>query len=414
MSVPVHAKKADSSKPLTLKRSLKMSKKILFVDDEPSILGIYGMLGPFIGEDCSVLTASGGEEALRLMEEQAIDVLVSDLTMPSMSGLELLAEVAQRYPATGRVVVSGFTDEITAAKCHILAHRYYNKPFSPTALSSEIAALCAARNFAANNRVREYVGKINALPTVSKTYQELNKALHSNNMPMQEVSDIVERDLALTAKLLQMVNSASLAPARRITSVFDAVQMIGLGVVHALIVSTQVFEFCHEAAETELYETIWKQSLETAVRAKRIAALEGLATEECDEAFLIGLLHDIGQVVLVASCPEYQEVWAKHRHETPILLDLETKNFGADHAHVGAYLLRLWGLPESTFDAIRLHHSFPSSDITAFNPRLALHIAQELGPDCKNSALDAALITELGLDDRIAAWQKALKQEPED
>jgi HD-like signal output (HDOD) protein/ActR/RegA family two-component response regulator len=352
-----------------------MSKRVLFVDDEPAILGIYKLLGPFIGEDCSVATASSGQEALRLMELQTFDVLVSDLTMPSMSGLELLAEAADRFPATGRIVVSGFTDEITAAKCHILAHRYYTKPFSPVVLSTEIASLCEARNFAANNRVRQYVGKINALPTVSGTYRKLTKALQSNSVPMQEVSEIVARDIALTAKVLQIVNAAKLAPARRITSVLEAVQLIGLGVVRALAVSTQLFEFCHEVVETDLYRSVWAHSVEMAIAARRVACIEELPADDCDEAFLIGLLHDIGKVVLAASCAEYHAMWKEHRNDSKRLVQFELEAFGADHAHVGSYLLRLWGLPESAVEAIRVHHSFVPDDCVAFNPLRALHAA---------------------------------------
>ena len=77
-----------------------MPKRIIFVDDEPSILGIYEMLQPFLGDAYSVTTAPGGEEALALFAEEPFDLVVSDLTMPRMTGIELLTEVARISPGT--------------------------------------------------------------------------------------------------------------------------------------------------------------------------------------------------------------------------------------------------------------------------------------------------------------------------
>src|SRR5262245_51722427 len=150
-----------------------MSKRVLFVDDEPSILEIYEMLSPFFGEEYTVVTASGGQEALNRMDEQSFDAVVSDLTMPNMLGIEFLTEVSSRSPATARIVVSGFADEMTTAKCLLVAHRYFSKPFNPTVLTNVVISLCDAQTKAANDKVREYVGKLEALPTLSRTHFEL-------------------------------------------------------------------------------------------------------------------------------------------------------------------------------------------------------------------------------------------------
>src|SRR5688572_15314152 len=382
-----------------------MPKRILFVDDEPSIRGIYEMLQPFLGDDYLVTTAPGGEEALALFAQEPFDLIVSDLTMPKMTGIQLLSEISKTSPGTARIVVSGFADEVTAAKCLMVAHRYFTKPFNPTSLSEVIVSLCDARTFAANDRIRDYVGRIDSIPTLSKTYLELTKALRSHTLPLRDVSAIIEQDLALTAKVLQTVNSVRFAPARRIQSVFDAVQMIGFEVVRALVLGIQVFEFCHKTARTELFQTVWSHSLRTAVRAKRLAAYEDLPYESCDETFLLGLLHDIGKVVLGASCPEaYQKLWVTHRENSAALVDAESRMFGADHAHVGAFLLRLWGLPESLAQAVQMHHSIGAVETTQFTPLLALHLAQELAPGRQGGTMALDLVQNLGLESHLPMW----------
>jgi len=99
--------------------------RVLFVDDEPSIRGIYQMLDSFLGEEFTVQTAGGGDEALELMTKSSYDVVISDLTMPKMTGVEFLTEVANRSPASARVVVSGYVDEMSIAKCCLVGHRYF-------------------------------------------------------------------------------------------------------------------------------------------------------------------------------------------------------------------------------------------------------------------------------------------------
>ncbi|MGZ8940906.1 MAG: HDOD domain-containing protein, partial [Limisphaerales bacterium] len=228
----------------------------------------------------------------------------------------------------------------------------------------------------------------------------------SHTLPLRDVSAIIEGDLALTAKVLQTVNSVRFAPARRIQSVFDAVQMIGFEVVRALVLGIQVFEFCHATSKTELFQTVWSHSLRTAVRAKRLAAYEDLPYESQDETFLIGLLHDIGKVVLGASVPEeYQKLWVTHRENSAALVDAESRIFGADHAHVGAFLLRLWGLPEEIAQAVQMHHSLGAVELTEFNPQLALHLAQELAPGRQQASLAHDVISDLGLEGHLPMWE---------
>lgn len=389
-----------------------MPKRLIFVDDEPSILGIYEMLEPFLGEGYTVTTAPGGAEALALFAEEPFDLIVSDLTMPRMTGIELLTEVARISPGTARIVVSGFADEVTAAKCLMVGHRYFTKPFSPNTLTNVITSLCDARGRVANDRIREYVGKIDAIPTLSKTYLELTKALRSPTLSLREVSAIIERDLALTAKVLQTVNSVRFAPARRIQSVFDAVQLIGFEVVRALVLSIQVFEFCKSTSRTDLFQTVWGHSLRTAVRAKRLAEFEGLSMDACEETFLLGLLHDVGKVILGASCAEqYQKIWAQHREHSASLLDAERKFFEADHAQVGALLLRLWGLPETVSAGVEMHHSIEALELQDFCPVIAVHLAQELAPGRFNPAMNSELISQLGLSTHVPDWRAVVERD---
>lgn len=386
-----------------------MAKRVLFVDDETSILGIYQMLQPFLGDDYTVSTASSGEQALGIMESERFDVVVSDLTMPRMSGAELLTQVAQRWPSSARVVVSGFADELTIAKCLMVGHRYFSKPFDPLALTKAVQKLSEARDMAVNDKVRECVGKIDALPTQSQTYLALTKALGSNSVSILEISSLIEQDPALTSKVLQTVNSAMFGPARRITSVLEAVQLIGFQVLRALVLGIQVFDFFQNAALKLSLDTLWSHSLSTGLHAKQLAMMEGLSETQCDETFLAGLLHDIGKVALAASSPnEYQKLWTTHRKNSKALRAGELASFGATHAEVGAYLLKLWGLPDTIIDAVEHHHQLRPTDLQPFSPLLAVFVAQELAPDRESTPETTALLENAGHGERIEVWRDLL------
>jgi putative nucleotidyltransferase with HDIG domain len=387
-----------------------MSKSILFVDDEPSILGIYEMLQPFLGPEFSITTASNAHDALQLMAIQPVDVVVSDLTMPQIGGIDFLTRVATQHPATARIVVSGYADEITSAKCVMVGHRYFNKPFSPNTLTTVLQSLCDAQTKAANKKIREYVGRLESIPTLSRTFQDLNRALRSNGLPIRDISAIIERDLALTPKVLQMVNSARFSPARRINSIFEAVQMIGFDLVRALVLGIHVFQFGDKISSSNLYQTVWNHSLQTAFGAKRLATLEGLDSEQCEDAFLLGLLHDIGKVVLAASCPEYHELWKKHSHDSGTLIARENDAFGANHSNVGAYLLRLWGLSDTIADGVDSHHNSTALQEAGFSPLFAVHAAQQLASD-RHVSIDIDLLDHLGLKSHVPDWIKAIRAE---
>src|SRR5688500_16713049 len=100
-----------------------MHKRLLFVDDEPVIRELYEALEGVMGHGHEVVTACGGEEALKLLTDSKFDVIISDLTMPDMDGLEFMNEVIRSYPESARIVISGFADRLKVAECLTVGHR---------------------------------------------------------------------------------------------------------------------------------------------------------------------------------------------------------------------------------------------------------------------------------------------------
>ena len=352
-----------------------MQKRVLFVDDEPAIRGIFEMLGPFLGNDTTVITAGSGREALDRFEDGPIDVIVSDLTMPEMSGAELLARVAQTSPSTARVVLSGDVDELTVAKCLLAGHRYFTKPFDPLTLTRAIQALNKAVDAAPRAEIRTLAGKLDALPTPSEKYLQLMKVLNSSTASIEEISTIVEADPSLATKVLQAVNSAMFGAGRKIVSISEAVQLIGVQVLRALVLTIHVFDFYQNARLKDEVRQLWNHSTEIARKARQLCVDRRWPIEVADEAFLCGLLHDVGRLILAATpeatrttlFPQYQ-FFREGAGDCPVSRLIE--------AEAATFLLSLWGLPDSIINTVHGHAAGnPTPVSSADEPSTAVAIA---------------------------------------
>lgn len=396
-------------------------KRVLFVDDEPMVLqGLQRMLRP-MRETWDMVFAEGGHKALEMMSEQPADVVVSDMRMPVMNGAELLTEIMKRWPATVRLVLSGHADRELVAKCVGVAHQYISKPCDPEQLKSMIQNAVLLSHHLVSEDVKRIIGSIDQLPSIPKVYLDLREALKREDVTLLEIGEIVQRDIGMTAKILKLVNSAFFGLRRTITSPQEAVSYLGLETIQVLVLANGIFE------QTKIFETrlfnvdhLWHHSLSVATGAKALANFEKLGKTLADEAFVGGLLHDVGVLVLAANFPAQYDNLAKVVLEEKISIPMaELEEFGVTHAEVGAYLLGLWGLPASLLKIISLHHRPSVAADKQFSPLLAVHVADALSgrhgshPLFEPTKLDHAALAEAGVEDRLGLWEEVLTQPQE-
>jgi putative nucleotidyltransferase with HDIG domain len=389
-----------------------MRSRILFVDDEPLMREFYGMVGAMLGSDYEIYTASSGNEGLAFLKRTPVDIVVSDLVMPEMNGQEFMAAVAQTHPESMRVVISAHEDQLTIAQCLMFGHRYFSKPFDLKNLAGVLRRVCHLKHQVGSEKLRKVISGLGALPTPPLVYVRLSKAVNSLFTSLDEVAKIVQEDPGLTLKLLQIANSAYFGSARKIVTPADAIQTVGLEILRALVLCIHAFKFYQDKNFKSISASeLWSHSLRMATVARRLARYENLPTTACEEAFVSGLLHDIGKLVLAANADaEYQEVMQRSRNEGTPVDQVEWEMFGATHAQIGAYLLGLWGLPEPIVNTVELHHSLDLHANTGFTPAAALHIAQflERSPD-RISQLDTRFLKQIGVDNRVSEWERVLQ-----
>ena len=200
---------------------------------------------------------------------------------------------------------------------------------------------------------------IKDIPTLPTIVFELNKLLRDPDTSIKTVCDTIEKDQAITLKILKLVNSAFYGFKSKISDLRNAVALLGYNAVRNAIVSLSVINsFPKRVTLMDFDITVfWKHSLAVAVTSKNIAQLS--KKESPDNCFVGGLLHDTGKVILAQYFPElFETVWAALQEEQISFYESERKTLPIDHTKVGAHLAGKWQLPQGLVDTIRWHHDF--------------------------------------------------------
>ena len=393
--------------------------RILFVDDDPSVLQGLGRMVRSLRTDWQLAFATSGREALEILAADRFDVIVSDMRMPGMDGAELLTEVMRRHPHMVRIVLSGQAEQATILRSIGSTHQYLWKPCDPEVLHQTLVRACALRGMLADDALTRLVSRLDALPSPPALYLAVLEECRSSRGSVLKIAEVVAQDVAMTAKILQLVNSAFFGRRRRITSPLQAIQLLGLNTVKALMLSTHVFaEFRGATKPAEFVDRLQEHSLTASACARLVAAAERCREEIVDDAAVGALLHDTGELILAANLPDQHEQTLRVAEARGIAVSAaEVEVFGATHAAVGAYLLGLWALPDAVVEAVAFHHAPGSCTNDRFGPLTITHVAdvlaQELtGGDTSRevTAIDQDYLERLGLADRLPVWREACQE----
>lgn len=392
-------------------------KRILFVDDEPRILmGLQRMLRK-MRKEWDVAFAEGGKVALEMLEKENFDVVVSDMRMPGMDGSQLLTEVQKRYPMIVRIVLSGQSDKDMILKSVRPAHQYLSKPCDPDILRSTIRRAFTLRDLLNNDSVKRVVSQTEYIPSLPTLHQQIVEALRTD-ASIKEVGKIISKDIAMTAKILQLVNSAFFGIPSHVSNPEQAVHLLGLETVKALTLTVEVFsEFDSIDVKKLDIQKIYDHSIMAGALARKIASEESSDKETIDNSCMAGMLHDLGKLILIANfSDEYQRVIQLTKDDKISLQSAELKVIGASHAEIGAYLLGLWGLPDTIVEGVAFHHTPSVSPGDIFSPITAVYISNllihrdEVDEGDFIERFDEEYLKQLNILERRPTWSKLLQQ----
>lgn len=394
-------------------------KNILFVDDDPLVLqGLRRMLHNMRGE-WEMRFANSGAEALEMMAVKNADVVVSDMRMPNMNGAELLNRVMHLYPKAVRFILSGYSDTEMTMQCVGGTHQFLSKPCDAEMLKSAVTRALEMDRWLGNDELKGLISRMNSVPSLPALYFQILQELRSPQANLETVGATISQDPAMTAKILQLINSAFFGLSRRVADPTEAVMQLGLDTVKSLVLAVHVFtEYESRPELRKQVESLQHHSLSTAIHATLIASMEHQDRNLVGESFTAGLLHDIGKLVLVANLPDVCEQAAILARQKGIpVIEAERELFKVSHAEVGGYLLGLWGLPIAIVEAALFHHT-PSEcrAVTGFSTLAAVHIANMAERENSGTLedlqrnLDQPFLEKAGLWKRLPAYWEALTQ----
>jgi HD-like signal output (HDOD) protein len=390
----------------------KPLKRVLFVDDEQDMLDSLGdALRPY-RRVWRMRFAVSGEAALAALATEPCDVIVSDIQMPRMDGAKLLACVQERYPATIRLVLSGYANPQIVARAATVAHRILAKPCDVDELGVVIERSCALHELTEQAQQYRVAAGATALPSAPGIYMALMRAIADPSTGPDDIAALIERDTAMTAKLLQLANSAFFGIGRTVNRVRDAVVYLGSDTIKALTLSVEaVGRLAPQGMQGFSIDRFHRHASLVA----RIAAAILPKGAVQQDAITAGLLHDIGQLVLIADDPDrWRRLTVQAQDRQMPLYQVEQQDEGITHAAIGAYLLCLWGLPDGVAEAVAHHHdplAVPGAGLDAI---AAVHIADALAHEVQHNAedttppalLDVAYLDGLGVRSQLDQWRE--------
>ncbi len=390
-----------------------MKKRILFVDDDQHLLDGLRRSLRSQRKEWDMTFAPNGEEALEALKQHPYDALVTDMRMPGIDGMQLLAAVSRDYPEMVRFILSGMSDDDLTMHSVMTAHQYLSKPCDTEVLVAALQRAFALQEIVSNEKLRRLVTGLGSLPTLPSVYTEINKKLSDPNASLRQIGDIIAKDPAMTAKTLQLVNSAFFGLGRKVTNPADAATMLGIDTLKTLVLSIGIFSQFKDVkpfAPGFTLESLWEHSLSVANLARRIAEAESEDRTLQEESLLAGLLHRLGIVVLAVNFPDqYREVVETSSRNQTHLFIAEREQFGVTHSEVCAYLLGLWGFSDAVVEAVAFIHQPERAPTQDISPLILVHVANAMvsseWKESRGCTLNLDYLQQIRLAGRLEAWR---------
>ncbi len=198
---------------------------------------------------------------------------------------------------------------------------------------------------------------INFLPPMPTVMAELIAALNSDDMDFRTLGRIISKDPSMTVNVLKIANSAFFGLPQQVTTIEQAVRMLGTSEMTSLCISCSASRSLRPPAGVETIDLrrFWRHSVATGVIAKLVAPRLGVGRQ--DNLYLSGLVHDVGAVVLDRFKHDvYRDILELTRAENISIIEAEERTMGASHDTVGGWLMEKWRLSQSLVEVARCHH----------------------------------------------------------
>lgn len=333
---------------------------VLFVDDDPQLLDALRAALRRERRIYDLVFATRCVDALEVLEERPVDVVIADLRMPDMDGVELLGRIRTDHPTVVRYALTADGTEDTVRRAMPLVHRWLSKPCDRSRLVEALASAVRYRRLLADPVLAAAVTGIESLPAVPRLYGAVMALAASDDASADRVAEVAGSDPAIAAKLLQLANSA-FTMGERVDDLPSAVVRVGLTNIAQLVLSQEVLG---QMAGAEPIPGFGADGLRAFASAVGEFAARIARPEDAMAAHVAGLLHSTGLLVEAAIVGDrLAEAYAYALDADISLVEAERALFGLAHPDIAGHLLSIWGLPENLVDAVTGAYDEPRSTL---------------------------------------------------
>ncbi len=299
--------------------------RILFIDDEPFLLKALRRSFRSKRDQWEMHFVEDGDEALRLMDENAFDALVSDMRMPKMSGAQLVSEVVRRGHDTVRVLLTGQSEQQSIFPCLGLIHRFLTKPCEPKRLMQTLDQLLEARNKIPAGTLRSVLSNLECLPMQCGPREAFHDEIRTESPSLERLASLASSDIGIAVRLIQLARSGILAADVQDVHPNALIQAIGVETLQLLQQAECFLPKVKSSISDAELKSLNQRSFE---RANNGAACEHSDVSK-NTAWMDGLLSEVGWLII-------EKVFVANENAT------ELSEPRIDHEDAVEYLMKLW------------------------------------------------------------------------
>ncbi len=340
------------------KNGKKKVPSILFIDDEEAILSAIKSL--LRKEGFEQYYYSSPREALKFLNENRVDLIVTDLRMQEMSGEQFLYHAQSVAPKAIKMILSAYEERslVLDLLSKGNAQFYLLKPWDDGEFVYILKKFTELHNELEQTNLLKYLKSLSGLPNPSSFDTEIIEMI-TEEVTISQIVQHIEKHPFIVTKLIQIANSVSFGAYRAITSVRDAIILMGIEPLKELLLSLGILhKFQNVMSKENLSQVneIWNRALRRGIYAKKISLLWDKPYNK-GVVFISSLVSDIGFFVWLFTEPEkYKEFMIQMKTEERTLQEVEEEYFKYPHHKLSATLLELWNFPFEVVNVVRNHH----------------------------------------------------------
>lgn len=382
----------------------------MFVDDDPLVVRGLARNMSTMGDKMDISVRTSAADALKALEKELVDVIITDLYMPGIDGTALLNEVRSRYPTVFRFVLSGEARPEVMLQAARLSHQYLSKPCETALLHKTIVETLARLSTIKNAEIAKTISQLEGVPSRQASLAEFLRLLNDNTAPVEKIAASLKKDPGLSARLLKVANSSYFGHSGSVETLDDAIGLLGMDMIVSMAATHKLFAVTPPPASSNVHlDALWEHCIYVSTLVRHLGYKLKVPQSVLREAGTAALLHDIGKLVLAYAVPTGMAA-AQTRAQADHMPGWQAEYFifGNHHAEIGGCLLKLWGLPINVVEAVAMHHSPHHSGETRIGPVTLVHIADMLAHagtnDGTTTFLDTAHLKALNLPENIDYW----------